>query len=181
MNIVNVCSKYDVFLERNKINNDFIVSFVLKNDNVPLNHIADYSFFKILSDINDDVLEDVVVEIDSTDYNKSNMFFLFKPVAKEFGILSKCMSVNTIKEQKGNMITFESKNFDFMPDNMKMYEKITCKYSKLDIQIINDNLLHVKYTFNIDIHEELPVYMHNLIGMLMKKILLKSKVFIESI
>lgn len=180
MDIVKICSKCDVLLERNKKNNDFIVSFVLKNDNMTLNHIADYSFFKILSEINDDVLEDVVIQIDDKDDNESNMFFLFKPVAKEFGILSKCMSVRTMKEQFENTITFESKNVDYIPDNMKNYEKITCNYSKLDIQIINDNLLHVKYTFNIDIHEELPFYMHNLIGMLMKKILLKSKLFIES-
>ena len=181
MNIVKICSKCDVLLERNKLNNDFIVSFIIKNDNVSLNHIADYSFFKILSDINDDVLEEVVINVDEINDKYSEMFFLFKPVAKEFGILSKCMSLKTVKEECDNHITFESKNFDYIPDSMRHYDKITCNNSKLDIEIINEHLLHVKYSFNIDIHEELPFYMQNLIGMLMKKILLKSKLFIESI
>ena len=180
MNIVKICSKYDVLLERNKSNNDFIISFVLKNDNIILNHIADYSFFKILADINDDLLEDVIIRIDDNNDNNSDMFFLFKPIAKEFGILSKCMSVKTIKQEQEDIITFESKNYDYIPDTMENYDKITCNYSKLDIKIVNNHFLQVKYTFNIDIHEDLPIYMHNLIGMLMKKILLKSKLFIES-
>lgn len=181
MNIVKICSKSDVLLERNKLNDDFIVSFIIKNDNISLNHVADYSFFKILSDINDDLLQEVVINIDEIDDKKSDMFFLFKPVAREFGILSKCMSLKTIKSEYDNKITFESKNFDYIPDSMRQYDKITCSHSKLDIEIINEHLLDVKYVFNIDIHEELPFYMNNLIGMLMKKILLRSKLFIESI
>ncbi len=181
MSIVKICSKHDVLLERNKLNDVFLISFVIKNDNVSLNHIADYSFFKILSDINNDILGDVVINIDENDSNKADMFFLFKPIAMEFGILSKCMSVKTIKDECDNRIVFESKNLDYIPDSMKNYDKITCNYSKLDIEIVNKNLLNVKYAFNIDIHEELPIYMMNLIGMLMKKILLKLKVFIENI
>lgn len=181
MTLVKICSKYDVLLERNKSNNDFIVSFVIKNDNISLTHIADYSFFKILSDINRDILGDVLINIDENNNKMADMFFLFKPIAMEFGILSKCMSVKTIKEEYGNCIIFESKNLDHIPDLMKNYEKITCNYSKLDIEVVNENLLRVKYAFNIDIHEELPLYMMNLIGMLMKKILLKSKLFIENI
>ena len=48
-NIVKVCSKHDVLLEKNKSTGDYIVSFSVKNDNVFLRNIANYSFFKILS------------------------------------------------------------------------------------------------------------------------------------
>jgi hypothetical protein len=181
MDTVKICSKHDVLLERNKINKNFIISFIINNENVPLKHITDYSFFKVIADINKDVLEDIIIDIDDSNNNKANMFFLFKPVSKEFGILSKCMSVNMIKQVYDDTIIFETNNLDYVPDSMKCYDKILCKYSNLNIKIVNDNLLHLEYKFNIDINEELPFYMENMIGILMKKILLKTKVFIESI
>jgi len=182
-NIVKVCSKHDVLLEKNKSTGDYIVSFSVKNDNVFLRNIANYSFFKILSDINRETLEDVIIETDDSNPDVANMYFLFKPIAKEFGIMGKCMSVNTIKSQHDDLVSFESKDINYTPtpDNMKKYGKITCNYSKLDMNIVNEHLLHIKYVFNVDIHEDLPIYMRNMIGLMMKKFLLESKVFIENI
>ena len=180
-NIVKVCSKYDVLLEKNKTSGDYVVSFSVKNNNVFLRNLANYSFFKILSDINRETLDDVIIENDETCPDEAKMYFLFKPIAKEFGIMGKCMSVKTIKTQEDNFVSFESKDMDYIPDDMKKYGKITCNYSKLDMQIVDEHLLHIKYTFNVDIHENLPIYMKNVIGLMMKKFLLESKIFIENI
>lgn len=181
MTLVNICSKYDILLEKNKSNNDFIVSFVVKNDNINLINITDYSFFKLMSSVNDDILDEVKIDIEENNENRANIYFLFKPIAKDLGILNKCMAVNTVKHHYSNTVSFESTNIDYIPDDMNKYEKITCNTSKIIITIINEHTLNIKYTFNIDIHEDLPIYMQNMIGLIMKKILLKIKLFIENI
>lgn len=181
MNTTKVCYKNDVILEKDCINNDFIVSLLIKNENVSLINITDYSFFKIMAEINNDMLDEIIIEQDKINNNEANMYFLFKPISKEFGILSKCMAIKTIKYVENNYVYFESVNLDNFPDKFKNYDKITCNTSKLNIKIINNNLLDINYRFNIDIHEDLPSYMKNLIGLIMKKVILKTKLFIENI
>lgn len=181
MNTTKICSKNDVTLEKDCITNDFIVSFTTKNENISLVSIADYSFFKIMAEINKDMLDEIIIEQDKINANEANIYFLFKPIAKEIGILSKCMSIKTKRYVENNYVYFESVNIDRLPDKFKKYEKITCNTSKLIIKIINNNSLEINYRLNFDIHEDLPIYMQNLIGLIMKKIILKTKVFIENI
>lgn len=183
-NTIKVCSKNDVILEKDCINNDFIISLLIRNENVSLIKITDYSFFKIMAEINNDVLEEIIIEQNEINKNEVNMHFLFKPIAKDIGILRKCMSLKTKRYVENNYVYFESVNIDCLPDKFKKfkkYEKITCNTSKLIIKIINNNSLDINYRFNFDIHEDLPIYMQNLIGLIMKKIILKTKVFIENI
>jgi hypothetical protein len=181
MNTTKVCSKNDVILEKDCISNDFIISLVIRNENVSLINITDYSFFKIMAEINNDMLDELIIEQDKINNNEANMYFLFKPIAKEFGILIKCISVKTTKYIENDNVCFESVNLDYLPDKFKNYDKITCNTSRLNIKIINNNLLDINYRFNIDIHEDLPIYIQNLIGLIMKKVILKTKLFIENI
>jgi hypothetical protein len=177
-NKVKVCSKYDILLEKDKLNNNFTISFTIKNDAISLINIIDYSFFKIISDLNKDILE---VVMDEPIYDKIKMFFLFKPIAEDFGIMNKSMLIETEKCIRDSHVIFKSKDLLHDVDMFNEYDRIDCNLSELDINIINNNLLHVIYTFNIDIHEDLPIYMENLIGLIMKKIFLKLKLFIENI
>jgi len=180
-NIKIVCSKNDVILEKDVINNDFIVSFTIKNEKISLINIADYSFFKIMAELNNDILEEIIIEQNKININEANIVFLFKPFAKELGILSKCMSVKIKKSIENDGVYFESTNINHLPDKFKNYDKITCNSSNLYIKITNNYLLDIKYKFNIDIHEDLPIYMQNLIGLIMKKVILNTKLFIENI
>jgi len=172
---VKVCSKYDILLEKNKTNNNFTISFTIKNDTISLINIIDYSFFKIISDLNKDILE---VVMDERIDDKIKMFFLFKPIAEDFGIMNKRMLIETEKYISDSHVIFKSKDLLDEVNVFNEYDKIDCNLSELDINIINNHFLHVIYTFNIDIHEDLPIYMENLIGLIMKKIFLKLKLFI---
>jgi len=119
--------------------------------------------------------------MDEPIYDKIKMFFLFKPIAEDFGIMNKSMLIETEKCIRDSHVIFKSKDLLDGIDMFNGYDRIDCNLSELDINIINNNLLHVIYTFNIDIHEDLPIYMENLIGLIMKKIFLKLKLFIENI
>ena len=182
--LVKICPKYDILLEKNKSNNHFIITFKLENQNYDLIQLTDYSFFKMMADINKDILQELRLDTDNVcdqnDSEKVNMYFLFNPIAEDFGILKKCMSIQTNKQIGDNCIIFKSKNLDHIPNDMMKYDKVNCHFSQLNIDILNNHLLNVRYEFNIDIKEDLPIYMQNLIGLIMKKMFLKLKLFIEN-
>ena len=46
---------------------------------------------------------------------------------------------------------------------------------------INTNEVKVNYEFKMDINEELPIYMENIFGLMMKKIFINFKSFIENV
>ena len=58
---------------------------------------------------------------------------------------------------------------------------ITCNDSTLTITLHNNSNIKIEYNFDIDIHEDLPLFAQNLIGFMMKKIFLNLKSFIEKI
>ena len=83
-----------------------------------------------------------------------------------------------------NVIQYTSKSIDVdnsIKSKIKRYEKITCVESTLTITLHNNSNIHIDYYFNIDIHEDLPMFARNLIGFIMKKIFLNLKSFIENI
>ena len=61
------------------------------------------------------------------------------------------------------------------------YDDVIC--NKLLITIIkkNSNRVEFKIDFDLDIKEDLPIYMNNMIGILMSKLFYNIKLFIEKI
>jgi hypothetical protein len=53
-----------------------------------------------------------------------------------------------------------------------------CKFAQLTI-IPYQNKLRLNYKFSIDMKEDLPIYLENMMGLMMKKIFYRLKVFIE--
>jgi hypothetical protein len=119
-------------------------------------------------------------------HDTAYFLYKFKALGANLGIPKKYMYVKTQCVQTSNNI-IEYKSTDIVPDNdilamVKGYDKITCKYSNLSIELFNNNNgVKVDYYFNIDIHENLPIFAQNILGILMKKMLLNLKIFIEKI
>ena len=90
------------------------------------------------------------------------------------------MVLKTYKNSTDNLILFKSEDYKVNIPEMKTHaaEKIDCKFAYLTI-IPFKNKLRLNYKFNIDIKEDLPIYLENIIGLLMKKIFYRLKVFIE--
>ena len=100
---------------------------------------------------------------------------------KKYNSILKTQTSNSI-EINNNNILFESntcKNTNLDISNNKCGE-IICKTSNLSVTNITKHSANFEYLFNMDINEDLPIYMENLIGVLMKKIFLKIKEFIEN-
>ena len=179
--LIKVCGKYDINLNKNKINNNFILDFSIENPNINVYNIVNFSLYKLIADLNQDILERIeIINIISED-TECDLLFLFKPFSKELGMSKKYMYIKTIKTIENNVIKFMSYDLDISRLNVELpgYEKITSEVASLVIKILSHHSAKVTYEFNININEDLPLYMQNMSGLMMKKLFYKLKTFIE--
>ena len=172
-----LCDKYAVNLINTGNSHEYSIRFNCCNNNYDLSKLLNYNLYKLLAELNPDLIEKI--EITSDELNNKNILFMFKSPGQGLGMLNKYMHVKTYQEIYKNSVIFISTDTTDTVEIPSNYEKVTCKYSKLLININTPHNIDVVYDFYIDIHEDLPKYMENLIGYMMKKILYKLKIFIE--
>ena len=68
-----------------------------------------------------------------------------------------------------------SKNID-----IKKYSILDCKFANTYVTIRDINI-DMKYNFLINMKEELPQYMENMVGLMMKKIFYNVKKFVDKV
>ena len=174
-----LCDKYAVKLFNTNKRHEYSIRFNCCNDNYDLSKLLNYNLYKLLAELNPDLIEKIEITTDELNSNNKNILFMFKSPGQGLGMLNKYMHVNTYQEIYKNKVIFISTDTNDIVEIPSNYEKVTCKYSTLLININNPRNIDVVYDFHIDIHEDLPKYMENLIGHIMKKILYKLKIFIE--
>jgi hypothetical protein len=181
--LIKICSKNDVVLQKNKINKNFIINFFIENKNIDISKVIDFSIYKLIGELNQDVLENIeIIKLIDND-SECHMLFLFKQLSKELGISKKYMFLKTIKTIENDTIIFKSYDLDAttlnINVNLNSYEKIYCETSTIMVSVISPYLVKINYIFNMDLNEDLPIYLQNILGLLMKKMFYKLKLFIE--
>ena len=178
-----ICKKNDIMLKKCKENNNFSLNFNVTNNNIDIKKIINVNLFILLYELNKDIIErSEVLSVNDSNTN-ANIIYFFKQFGSELGMARKYMNLNINMITNNNNILFESntcKNTSLDISNNKCQE-IICKTSNLTVTNITKHSANFEYLFNMDINEDLPIYMENLIGVLMKKIFLKIKEFIENI
>ena len=122
-----------------------------------------------------------------------DVFFKFKNIAKELGMQQRCMLLKTVRiidNADPIKIKVEFRARSLNPDeideqfsqanNLKKYSVLDCKFANTYITIQDINI-DMKYNFLIHMKEELPQYMENMIGLMMKKIFYNVKKFVDKI
>lgn len=183
IDLIKVCGKYDIDLNKNRTNNNFILEFSIENPNIDVYNIVNFSLYKLIAELNTDILERIeVINVISED-TECDLLFLFKPFSKELGMSKKYMYIKTIKTIENDIIRFSSYDLDISRLNVELpgYEKITSEVASLEIKILSHHSAKVTYEFKININEDLPLYMENMSGLMMKKLFYKLKTFIEMV
>ena len=179
--ITTICKKYDILLTKNKSNNIYTIKFNIENPNINIPNILNFSIFKLLGELNKDTLDKVEIMKQNTD-NQVEVLFCFTQFGKELGISPKYMYCETNRQIENNRIIFYSHSLPYSNDKIgKKYSEISSDFSDLYIDILNSHNVNITYVFQIDIHEDLPIYMENIIGIVMKKTFYRLKVFIENL
>lgn len=175
-----VCDKENIVLKKNKENNNaFSLEFDVMNPNIMLRKLIDLKLYQLMFELNKDVLERVET-LRSRDDGSIDVLLVFKRFGSELGIAQKYMLLNTTREEDAvsGEIRILSKSIPY-EGNIRGCDVVTSSYAHLVVSPRTEHHVDVRYAFHMDLVDDLPTYMENIAGLLMKKIFFRLKTFIE--
>jgi len=178
-----VCQKYDIPLLKSKEDSTYFLNFRISNKYVNLRNIINFNIYTFLAKINDECIESVTL-VEKLSETSATFLFLFKSIGKDYGIPKKFMFIETnINQEDNDTLSYISKSIpvnESIKHLVEKYEILTCNRSCLKICLDTNHNADVSYNFNLNLHEDLPIYMKDLPGLMMKKIFYNLKLFIEN-
>ena len=110
------------------------------------------------------------------------ILFLFKPFGKELGIKPKYMYVKTIQQITNEKHIYTSFDIDYPNiEELSKYEKVKNTISTMVVNFESNFRINISYIFKLELTNSLPIYMENILGLIMKKMFLNLKNFIEMV
>lgn len=170
-----------VLMTQNKKKREINLKLYIENKKINMDILNKFNIYKILGKLNDNLLENVIFKEETK--STSKILFLFKAINKDMGIGPKYMYIRARKIETDNNIKIicENENFNETEKQYEKYKQILCDFSVINIDFINKNKVLINSLFQIDINEDLPIYMESLPGTMMKKIFSNLKLFIENL
>jgi len=187
------------------------LAFSMNNINsskINLTNFLSHNIYELLDKINPDLIEKIHILKIYND-NEADILMILKHIAKEVGIKQKYIIFNTkrIIDYENNSIFFTNKDINLINENLvkeylqsinlekNKYEAILYNFGTIKISITNTNILELSNEnntnkivntdfethFQLIMEDELPIYMENLIGLMIKKIFYNLKVFIDNL
>ena len=174
-----ICDKHNIFLYEHD-NSVFSLQLDISNPNIRIPSLINFDIYKLIATLNNDVVERIQITNDSSS-NKKYILFVFKRFGSEIGISQKYMHTLVEKQDNVDEIVFTSKSTPLNNNIPNACELVLCKHSILTVNTKNPHNVSITYKFHMDLQEDLPIYMKNISGLLMKKIFIRLKTFIEKV
>ena len=175
-----VCDKNDILLTKKKGTNCFSLHFNVYNPNIIIKNLINPTIYEVIYKLNKDVVERIEISDMAMDSNCFDVLFVLKRFGSELGIAQKYMFLKTTRETDEKQIRLLSKSVPYSK-TVPNCETAVCDYANLIVNIVSENEVNINYEFDIKLEEDLPKYMENIPGLLMKKIFNRLKIFIENI
>ena len=156
-----ICNKKDIMLKLNTINEIYSINLRSKIGNLDLKNFFNFNIYKIIFELNKDVIEDIKI-VKEYDENNIDLLIIFKRlmststriVTNEFSIPMFYMyvTVSKICNNDNNSIVFSSKEntneLSLIDTVSEEYERLTCEYSELTItNLENDNNIDINFDY----------------------------------
>jgi hypothetical protein len=157
--------------------NHFSIKLELFNkNNLDMSKLINANLFKLIGTLNKDIIERVEI-INNISESELDLLYVFKRFGKDLGISQKYMYIKSlfIKEENNYYI----KQYSIPYNSQIELDCIKNEFGYLKIEKRENNIYDVSYEFKMSIEEDLPSYMENIIGNLMKNIFINFKRFIE--
>ena len=193
MSFIQLCNKGDMLLEVDKNTREYKLTYKMKDlKRLSIEDFLSFKIYDLIKRLNPDLIEDIqIIKIHSED--EIDVFFKFKNIAKQIGMQQRCMILKSIRtidnsdpnniklEFNSNSINKEDTESSFFNNiDLKNYSILDCKFANTYITIQDINI-SMTYNFLIHMKEELPQYMENMVGLMMKKIFYNVKKFVDKI
>ena len=174
-----VCNKQNMPLKLDKVNNNYLLDLEIKNNNYDLNKLMDFQIYNLIQKVNPDIIENIEI-VSQPSPDEIEVLFIFKRFGKSAGIPQKYLFLKTTRQKSNNFILFSSTDSINIPSNMSNHiaQRMTCKFFQLTVLPFPEKI-RLNFIFNIDVKEDLPIYMENMIGLMMKKIFYNLKLVLE--
>lgn len=171
-----VCSKEGICLEKSKsVKHSFRLSFISPSPPSLVCKGGIDCFYQQLGQLNHDIIKDVVCR--RLAEGRSEVTLYFEAFAKEFGMAPKTMTLHLEEYTSHENIIYTGRSPVVPDENDDM--SIACNDSTLHVTSSQTGGACVAYHFHLDLREELPIFMDNVAGLLMKKVFLRLKQFLE--
>ena len=174
-----VCNKQNMPLKLDKVNNNYSLDLEINNNNYDLNKLMDFQIYNLIKTVNQDIIEDIEI-VSQSSPDEIEVLFIFKRFGKTAGIPQKYLFLKTTRQISNNLILFSSIDSNNVLKKMSNHiaERMTCNFFQLTV-LPFEKKFRLNFIFNIDIKEDLPIYMENMIGLMMKKIFYNLKLVLE--
>lgn len=202
-----ICTKDDVILKFRRQEpgslrkNTFIIDFDINNARASLVNFCSYNIFKLMFELN---REDAIQELrltEPTDDNRAQMLLVFKRKGDDVGIKQKYMRLNLNMStlpipSGGTNYVFEGVAADHNHDHRDHHnecggelnynapgsEEVNDVDAVLCMSLTTNHHIRVQFMLSVPVpvHQQ-PSYIENSLGVVMKKILSRTKTFIERI
>jgi hypothetical protein len=165
----------------NDNNHNYFLTTKLSNSRYNLKQVININLFQLMYELNKDIIESIQIIKQESNKNNVNILLRFNDLAKDLGIKKKFMfsNINYVEREKDNICIFQGKDLTYT-HNLENYDKINAPHSNLTIKFDNEHSALLTYNFEISINDKLPIYMETFPGLLIKKIMLRVKEFIEN-
>lgn len=194
-----ICSKDDVLLKLRRqepgsiVKNTFMIDFDINNPEASLVKFCSYNIFKLMFELN---REDAIQELrltEPTDDSRAQILIVFKRKGDDVGIKQKYLRLNL------NMIMLPIPSggtnyvFEGAPIGIGKYssdltytapgsEEVIDVDAILCMSLTTDHHIRVQFMLSVPAPaRQQPSYIENSLGIVMKKILSRTKTFIERI
>ena len=177
----NVCLKENVHLKRDKKSEIYSLQFYLDNPKYNLYNIINLNMYNLLYELNQDNFEKIEIK-NWLSNSEVDVLFLFKQFGKYLGIKPKYMYIRATEIVENGKKTYNGYDIEYpYPDELTNYEKVTTRISTMVVNFESNHKININYLFKLDLAHSLPIYMENVLGLIMKKMFLHLKQFIETI
>ena len=184
-NKILVCNKKDINLYKinEKDNIFFELEFIISNPNIIIKNVVNFKLFELMAELNKDIIEKQIII--NTEDNYIDLLITFNKFSDDLGINKQYYSTRTTLIEFDDKTVFSSNNINIDKNKIDLdfsrYNLIKDSNNVLEFNYLNTNTMKCKYNFSMAIDEDLPSYMENMLGLLMKKVFFRLKTFIENI
>ena len=181
-----------MLLEVDKLSGEFRLTYNMTDlRRLNIHEFLSFKVYDLIKRLNPDLIDDIQIIKEHSD-EEIDVFFKFKNMAKELGMRQRCMLLKTIRTTDDSdpmdiKVVFKARSLTageiqelaFPEKNiLNQYSVLTCEFADTYIQIQGSDI-KMRYNFLIRMQEELPQYMENMIGLMMKKIFYNVKRFVD--
>lgn len=154
------------------------LSFVISNKNIILSKVIDFPFIKLIYQLNPDVYEKINLE--PINDNEALLTLVMKHFFEDLGLPQRYIFVHIHKSIHVNSILFESESVkSYRPEGVGDCELMAIK----KMTTLCASLSPHNMNFNIDVifedYAKIPPFVEKMIGMIINKIFIRVKQFIE--